>query len=283
MGKITFETLDFGHGVYHTKMPGDTPGPGRVYSSLIVGDEKALLIDTGFGIGDYRGYVETLTDKPLIVVNTHGHIDHASGNCQFAQVWLNPKDYAIADIHTSLETRKHSQDVKDYVEDLVDGPYERLALEEGQTFDLGGRIVTAYACPGHTAGSMMFLDSKSRYVFTGDNITRRVLLLGPAIGGTTLPVFYSALCKAESLDFASIVAAHVPYLMPKEWIQKVKGIVEGFDPSKAKEPPINFNLQIPGLRAMEYTVGIDFDDPDYCGFVFDGNHIKEFLAEGLPQ
>lgn len=274
-----FETLLFDHKIYHTKMPGHTPGPGRVFSTLIVGSEKALLIDTGYGIGDYKGYLEKLTDKPLIIVNSHGHIDHASGNCQFKEVWLSPLDYEVADIHTSLENRKHSKDLEGYEDLLVDGTYQRIPLHEGQVFDLGDRTITAYACPGHTAGSMMFLDSLSNYLFTGDNITRRVVLLGPVIGGTTLPEFYEALIKAESLNCASIIAAHVPYIMEPSWIQKVKGIVEGFDPTKGKSPVINFNFQIPGVKPMEYTVGKDFDDPNYCGFVFDANHIDEFLGK----
>jgi len=276
MSEVLFESLDLGFNIYHTRMPGHTPGPGRVFSSLIVGSEKALLIDTGYGIGDYRAYVETLTDKPLIVANTHGHIDHASGNCQFDEVWMNPKDYALADWHTSLETRRNSKDIGDYVDRLVDGPYKRLPLEEGVVFDLGDRTVTAYNCAGHTKGSMSFLDSKSRYLFTGDNITRRVLLLS-GITSTTLEEFRQTLLHTKKLSFDHIVAAHVPYLMQPEWIDKVLDIVENFDPRKGIVPPRNFALKMPGSLPTEYTVGDGFDDPEYCGFVYDGNHLEEFL------
>ena len=54
MNEPLFESLQLGYDIYHTKMPGHTPGPGRVFSSLIIGSEKALLIDTGYGIGDYK-------------------------------------------------------------------------------------------------------------------------------------------------------------------------------------------------------------------------------------
>ncbi len=46
---------------------------------LVEGREKALLVDTGLGLGDLRGEVEALTDKPVVVVNTHGHGDHSGG------------------------------------------------------------------------------------------------------------------------------------------------------------------------------------------------------------
>lgn len=273
-----FETLDFGNGVYHTRMPGKTPGPGRVFSSLIVGEEKALVIDNGYGIGDYLGYVRTLTDKPLIAVNTHGHLDHAGGNAQFGEVWINPKDWEMAKFQSSLQVRQNSDGSRDYSDILVDGPWTPLPLEEGTVFNLGGRTVTAYNCVGHSQGSMSFLDSKTRYLFTGDNITRRVLLLF----GVTLGEFYKTLLDTSKLDFDSIVAAHVPYLMPKSWIEKVKGVVEHFDPAKGKAP-ICFNIRFPGLDAKEFTVGRDFDDPDYCGFVYNAAWLEEFLAGGLPQ
>ena len=59
---------------------------------LIEGDESAMLIDTGAGIGDLKAQVEQLTDKPVIVVNTHGHLDHTGGNMQFKEVWVDPDD-----------------------------------------------------------------------------------------------------------------------------------------------------------------------------------------------
>ena len=44
---------------------------------LLIGEERALLIDCGLGIGDIKGAVEKITDKPILVVATHGHVDHA--------------------------------------------------------------------------------------------------------------------------------------------------------------------------------------------------------------
>ena len=66
--------------------------PGNVYTTLIIGEEKALLIDTGYGFGDLAGFVRTLTDKPLEVVLTHGHTDHCGGNSQFPMVYMNMMD-----------------------------------------------------------------------------------------------------------------------------------------------------------------------------------------------
>ena len=160
---------------------------------LLIGTEKAMLIDCGMGIGDLRGAVEMLTDKPLIVVITHGHIDHTANARQFDEIWIHPKD-KDRPIPQSLERRRFDTEriarrqknciggaytmFNLYPYDLnVDlrepGPDEKMPvmhdLHDGQQFDLGGgRIVTAYECPGHTAGEMVFLDEQTRSLFAGD-------------------------------------------------------------------------------------------------------------------
>ena len=168
---------------------------------LLVGSEKALLIDCGMGIGDRRGAVEQITDKPLIVVASHGHIDHTGNGRQFEELWMHPADQG-APIPQALAKRRHdtlaiAQRQKGaigspynmfrlYPYDLdVDlrepGPDEKAPvlrdLQDGQQFDLGGgRVVTAYACPGHTKGEMVFLDPFTRSLFAGDAVNFNLLL-----------------------------------------------------------------------------------------------------------
>ena len=57
--------------------------------------------------------------------------------------------------------------------DLTDGSEYPMPviheLYDGMRFDLGGgRIVTAYECPGHSKGEMIFLDEQTRTLFCGD-------------------------------------------------------------------------------------------------------------------
>ncbi|WP_373263839.1 MBL fold metallo-hydrolase [Hungatella hathewayi] len=149
---------------------------------LLIGSEKAMLIDCGMGIGDLRGAIEQITDKPLVVVISHGHIDHTANARQFKEIWMNPKDNTKPipqDIERRRDdTRLIAQRQKGiYPYDInVDirepGPDEPMPiihdLYDGQQFDLGDRIVTAYDCPGHSAGEMIFLDEKTRSLFCGD-------------------------------------------------------------------------------------------------------------------
>ena len=46
---------------------------------LAVGDKKAALIDTGCGIGNVLDEVREITDLPVEVLLTHGHLDHCGG------------------------------------------------------------------------------------------------------------------------------------------------------------------------------------------------------------
>jgi glyoxylase-like metal-dependent hydrolase (beta-lactamase superfamily II) len=162
---------------------------------LLVGTERALLIDTGMGIGDLRGAVEMITDKPLTVVISHGHVDHTANARQFEEIWLHPKDQGPP-IPQSLARRKYdTEHIARRQKGCVGVPYTMFhlypydinvdlrdsAIDEqmpvihdlldGQQFDLGGgRIVTAYECPGHSEGEMVFLDEYSRSLFAGDAI-----------------------------------------------------------------------------------------------------------------
>src|SRR5580765_436826 len=67
-------------------------GSDNIY--LVEGNDKAMLIDTGLGVARLSAFVKTLTTKPLIVVNTHGHPDHAGGDFEFKAVYANSADFS---------------------------------------------------------------------------------------------------------------------------------------------------------------------------------------------
>ena len=160
---------------------------------LLEGTEKAMLIDCGMGIGDLRGAVEMITDKPLIVVISHGHIDHTGNARQFDEIWIHPKDRdkpipqdtARRKFDTERIARRQKSCIGGYFTMFNLYPYDLNVdlrepetygnmpvihdLYDGQEFDLGGgRIVTAYECPGHSPGEMVFLDNQTRCLFCGD-------------------------------------------------------------------------------------------------------------------
>jgi len=66
----------------------------EVISYLIVGTDKALLFDTGNGLGDIKAIVDQLTDKPITVLNSHSHFDHIGGNYQFDNILSVSTDFS---------------------------------------------------------------------------------------------------------------------------------------------------------------------------------------------
>lgn len=69
---------------------------GEMWCYLIDGPQKAMLIDTAFGLGDLKGLIHKLIgDKEIIVCNTHCHIDHVSGNSHFDKVYCHYADQNI--------------------------------------------------------------------------------------------------------------------------------------------------------------------------------------------
>lgn len=156
---------------------------------LFVGTERALLLDTGIGIGDLRGLVEKITDKPYDVVLTHGHADHVGGAGWFDEVYMNEKDSAFYPFPPSLEQRRayaemirrreHRYYAYDVSEDILEWPKVpvRKPLHDGLVFDLGQRKLIFYECPGHTPGEMVAIDEKNRILFCGDACNNHLIFM----------------------------------------------------------------------------------------------------------
>ena len=62
---------------------------------LVVGKEKAVLIDTGIGIKGLDDFIKTITDLPLTVILTHAHLDHSGGSILFPSIYVHPSDVSF--------------------------------------------------------------------------------------------------------------------------------------------------------------------------------------------
>ena len=201
------------------------PGAWRIFSpvenvhcDLLVGDDRALLIDTGYGIGDLPGAVAALTDKPLTIANTHGHVDHACGNCLFDQeILIHPRDMALLAEHTGPETRRGALagmlrpdaalpegfDVDAYA---AGGGGRTAPVEEGAMIDLGGKTIEVVELPGHTAGSIGFIWREERVLFCGDAANGFVWLFLPE--SQPLATYIGTLRKIKTLPVDRLVQSH---------------------------------------------------------------------------
>lgn len=144
---------------------------------LVVGDEKALLIDCCTGIGDIKSVVRSITDKPIILVGTHAHIDHLGAAMQFGKVYVHKKEAFWSMFQSFKFVRRQFLKMhplaKKYGVDYKHLPKQKPCLtvkpfSEGYEFDLGGKTVKSYLTPGHTNGSVCFKVENDNIVFVGD-------------------------------------------------------------------------------------------------------------------
>lgn len=160
---------------------------------LLAGAERALLIDCGTGLFDLPALVRSLTDKPLTVALTHGHVDHAGGAFQFPQVHLHPDDVPMLATVTDDARRGYAAALLGQCDGLfavtpddvrpAAGHTDYLPLREGDVLELGGRAVAVYETPGHTPGGLSFLDRRERILFTGDACNMNTLMALGGVGG----------------------------------------------------------------------------------------------------
>lgn len=209
---------DLGDGIIAISSP-----PVGFLEYLVLGTEKALLIDTGMGIGSLKETVRKITDLPIVLVNTHCHPDHAGGNAEFDPALINPADL---DVFERMATREFRvQDVSrmpngEHFASLLQpiGPKPAFATD-GQVIDLGGRSVKLIFTPGHTHGSLCVYDEATGALFSGDNIMANETAL-VEWNATSVEEFIESMEKLSSLRITRILSGHRPNDNPPDLLQR---------------------------------------------------------------
>jgi glyoxylase-like metal-dependent hydrolase (beta-lactamase superfamily II) len=191
-----FAVRDYGCGIHLLSEP------GHVNSYLIVGSERALLFDTGLGIADIGDAVWGITDRPLVVVNSHHHFDHRGGNqhvdadeflCHRSGMSLHGAvPSAELTAYAAAATRmcqiynqfRELDKTKFFLspDDLTMRPLPDLSswtipatpptrgLDHGDVIDLGDRRLTALHTPGHVPDSLCLWEPETGMLFGGDTL-----------------------------------------------------------------------------------------------------------------
>ncbi len=207
--------------VYHIKDELD------VCVTLIVGEEKALLFDTGYGLGGLKTLVERLTDKPLTVVNSHAHWDHALGNWLFPEARLHPDDFKL---YASLSAPGTRADIVSRAEEdgaLPDDfdeaaymrpPKTKIIPETGGTVALGGIDAEIISMPGHTRGSLILWIPQRELLVMGDNWNPTVWMFF----AESLPVtqYRENLRGVLDLPFRYVLTSHGERVYPRETLER---------------------------------------------------------------
>lgn len=254
--------------------------PTGVYLFLVEGETGAALIDTGVGFAGLRETVESLTSKPLTVILTHMHPDHAGGAMAFPKVYCHRADWEMAG-ETALESRMGYSAAcmapgtvlteEDFLPPVT-AEKKFLPLEDGYTFDLGGITLEIIHVPGHTPGSCCVLFREERSILFGDACNNNTLLMW----GTDISTYRESLKRLKTFQsqFDTVYYSHGPRpegpgTSLEDNIELCGKILAGTDDAI----PCDF-LGMKALRAVAITPDFRRVDGKYGNIVYTPSVVK---------
>jgi len=151
----------------------------EVISYLIVGRERALLFDTGMGIARIDAVVSALTDRPVVVLNSHSHHDHVGSNYAFTRVLSldlpYTREHARGSPHGEVAGEVAPSALCGALPAGFDSATYRVRpwhvtgiVRDGSRIDLGGRSLEVLRIPGHAPDAIALRDEAHGLLFTGD-------------------------------------------------------------------------------------------------------------------
>lgn len=221
---------------------------------IVEGDQKAMLIDTGTKCEKLNEVVQQITKKPLIVLITHIHGDHAGNMNQFEEVYFHAADTVLLKSYPPYNGKVH------YV-------------TEGQKFDLGGKVLEISHMPAHTPGSIVVLDRKAGNCYSGDAFgSGQVWLqLRPY---SPMKTYVESCKKMEKLmdeGITKIYCGHYPYVKKaydKQYITEMRTLAQALVNGTApKAEPHPQKVSIGSQNPLMVTQG-------GATIVFDKDHIQ---------
>lgn len=203
------------------------------HSYLLLGEARALMIDTGLGVGNILKVVRQLTDLPVTVATTHAHWDHIGGHRQFKDIGVHEKEAQWLSGNFPLSLTKVKQSLTcqicPFPSDFCLENYQiykngvQHRFLDGDIIDLGGRNLQVIHTPGHSPGHCCFFELERRWLYTGDLVYAGCL---DAFYPTTDPrQFFQSLCRVDLIKPLRILPGHHQLYIENALLHR---IVDGF-------------------------------------------------------
>ncbi|HQW82949.1 MAG TPA: MBL fold metallo-hydrolase [Ferruginibacter sp.] len=141
-----------------------------------------IIIDPGcyfaYEQDELNSFITQSKLKPVMLLNTHCHLDHVFGNKSIAE------KYGL-----TLQLHKNEKPMLDYAPAtglMYDMPFDNYAgefifLKQGDIIKLGPDELSVIEAPGHSPGHICFYCAKQNFIISGD------VLFNRSIGRTDLP------------------------------------------------------------------------------------------------
>jgi glyoxylase-like metal-dependent hydrolase (beta-lactamase superfamily II) len=153
-------------------------------NTYVLHDEtgECIILDPGMDSpeeeNEITSYIEENNLKPVLLVNTHTHVDHILGNTFIAEKYglqLAAHQDAAQFLHGAKGHAMVFGIKLDKVKEID------IFLEEGEQLKFGNSSLEISLTPGHADGSLCFYSENDGFVITGD------VLFNQSIGRTDLP------------------------------------------------------------------------------------------------
>lgn len=231
-----FTVRDLASGVWVLQEPIGRAAPGydvvAVNIYLVVGEERAAVIDSGMGIVDLLGPCRTITSLPLLNLSTHSHWDHVGGAYQFEDRRISP-----------LEAHRIATDYEVEGVTHIRAAPATGTLHEGDTIDLGGRTLTVWHTPGHSPGHVSLLDSATSYLFCADTCYAGTMWMQTE--DANLDDWRTSLTRIATSTVTALCGGHDEPAQPPDLARRTLVALESALAGASRSEPFNFD---PGTR-----------------------------------
>jgi glyoxylase-like metal-dependent hydrolase (beta-lactamase superfamily II) len=226
---------------------------------LVLGQERAALVDSGLGVGDVRAKVGEITSLPCTVLNTHYHWDHCGANARFDETAIHEIEFDLVAQEQNLSWMRRAMAAPSARAVLPPGfdpaayrvvPKQATrTLHDGDRIDLGGRVLQVLHVPGHSPGHVAYLDREGGMLFTGDTA-----YVGPVYAcfqGSDPAAFVESVKRLAALPGVTAVCpGHNDLIADPGWLGELAECVEA-----ARTGAVPGEAQTGLFRGIAYRFG----------------------------